>query len=460
MPIHRSSRGPSAPRPRRGEPIAGRPGRPGAEGFLRLAPVACLAVGLLVGTACAGPTSGAAEPGTRDGGQTFIAHRTDFEQAALLTGEVEAVRSIPLVVPETPSWRVELRWLAEDGELVEAGERVAELDDTEFVQVLEENELSLEEKLAELERRKAETTSSIREKEFAVTRSRAEVEKAELEADLPEGIVPRQDLADRQLELARARSELLKAEADLASERESTDAQLEIQQIEIEKARREIEAARKAIDELTIEAPVAGLFLVAELPWEDRRLQEGDTVWTGLSVGSIPDLESLRVVARLSDVDDGRVRPGMPARVVLDAYPDRVLAGTVSEVSSIAREEGRESLRRSFRVVVTLDESDPERMIPGMSARVEVVRDRRDGALVVPRQAVLGGAVDDDASSVGGDGDGDGARVRLANGELTPVGLGPCNAMVCVVEEGLDEGALLARPRNAEAGGEGREVAP
>jgi len=388
-----------------------------------------------------GQTTAAGAPGA---GRGLVAHRADFEQTVLLTGEVEAVRSIPLVVPETPSWRVELRWLAEDGKQVEAGERIAELDNTEFVEVLEQNELTLEESLAELERKKAETTSTIREKEFAVTRNRAEVEKAELEANLPEGIVPRQELADRRLDLVRAQSDLEKAEAELEAERQSSAAALEIQQIDIQKARREIEAARKAIDELALEAPVAGLFLVAELPWEDRALQEGDTVWTGLPVGSIPDLSSLQVVARLSDVDDGRVAVGMPARVVLDAYPDRVIAGTVSEVSSIAREEGRDSLRRFFRVVVKLAESDPERMIPGMSARVEVIRERQGGALVVPRQTVIDPV---ETAAEAAPGERAGARVLRADGEEMAVRLGACNAVVCVVEEGLEERTPLAAAR-------------
>lgn len=422
---------------------------------------ALLAVSLLIGaTACGGPVSGpAAAAGSSGLGEGLMARRADFEQTVLLTGEVEAVRSIPLVVPETPSWRVELRWLAEDGAMVEAGERVAELDDTEFVEVLEENELTLEEELADLERQKAETASTIREKEFEVTRNRAEVEKAELEANLPEGIVPRQELADRRLALARAQSDLEKAEAELVAERQSSAAQLEIQRIEIDKARREIEAARQAIDELALEAPVAGLFLVAELPWEDRALQEGDTVWTGLAVGSIPDLSSLQVAARLSDVDDGRIAVGMPARVVLDAYPERVIEGEVAEVASIAREEGRDSLRRSFRVVVTLAETDPERMIPGMSARVEVISGRREGALVVPRQTVIGAEVP--VSVEAGPAGEAGSRVLRADGEEVVVRLGACNAVVCVVEGGLEERTPLAavQPGLRRPGGRSGSVA-
>ncbi len=372
--------------------------------------------------------------------EALAVRRGPFEQTFLLTGELEAARAIQLTVPQTPSWRVDIRWLAEDGTAVETGDRVIELDNSEFVNDLEDKERSLQEKLSELERQEAETLDQIGQKEFAVTRAEAELKKARIQAELPEGIVPRQELADRRLELEKAEGELEKARAELRSEQESSEADLEIQRIEIEKARREIRVARASIEELTLEAPTDGLFLVETLRREDRKIQVGDTVWAGLTVGTIPDLSSLRVRARLPDVDDGRVLPGMAARVVLDAYPDEVLDGEVTKVTPIAREEGSESLRRFFDVEVALDESDPDRLIPGMSARVEVVRGTREDALLAPRAALVR-----DGAGSEGDGTDRAARALQADGELVPVRLGPCGSLECVVEDGLEAGTELAR---------------
>jgi multidrug resistance efflux pump len=395
--------------------------------FARLVLLGALGPIALAGSACEGPGTAPVSARPEGVGELSV-RRGSFEQTFLLTGELEAASAIQLPVPRTPSWRVEIRWLAEDGSPVHEGDRLVQFDNSDFVSDLEDKQVSLEEKLSELERKQAETLDQIRQKEFAVARARAELEKAKIEANLPEGIVPRQELADRELELANAEDELEKAAADLASEREASEADLEIQRIEIEKARREIDVARGAIEQLTLTAPTDGLFLVGELPWEDRTIQVGDTVWAGLTVGTIPDLSSLLVRGRLPDVDDGRVRIGMPARVVLDAYPAEVLDGEITRVSPIAREEGSDSLRRFFEVEIALDDSDPERMIPGMSARVEIVRTARDDALIVPRVTVARGG------SGGGDGDRDGARVRRADGSEVPVRLGPCNALECVLE--------------------------
>jgi len=430
----------------------------------------CLLFGAASQVACGGATPSRAAGNASTGAERSLqVHRGAFEQTALLTGEIEATRARNLSVPRTPSWRVDLRWIAEDGTPVHAGDRVAELDKSEFVQDLEDKELSLQEKLSELERKRAEVLDETRQKEFAVAKAEAELEKAKIKADLPAEIVPRQELAERKLDEEKAETELATARDELATQKRSSGADVDLQKIEIAKARREIDAARTAIEDLTIRAPEDGLFLVGDLPWEDRKLQVGDTVWAGLSLGSIPDLSSLRVSARLPDVDDGRVAPGMPARVVLDAYPGHVYPGTVSLVTPIAQEEGGESLRRFFRVQVTLDAGDPERMIPGMSARVEVVRSAMDDALLVPRTAV-----DFDSAEVPETGrplESSGAetaaeptsartaRVLLASGTRVPVRLGPCSSLECVVEDGVSEGARLAavHPRGG-AGPEGESA--
>ncbi len=102
----------------------------------------------------------------------------------------------------------------------------------------------------------------------------------------------------------------------------------------------------------------------------------------------------------------------------------------VTDISAVAQEDNRNSLRRSFRVVVRLDQIDPARMRPGLSARVVVRREARRDALLVPRSAL--------------DFDGSSPRVRLAAGRSTAVKIGPCNAQECVVVDGLTEGQRLA----------------
>lgn len=392
----------------------------------------------------------AAEGSAAGGGDALAVHRGVFERTVVLTGEIQAANAIELTVPRTPSWQVEVRWLAEDGSLVAAGERVAELDSSSFAGDLEEKEIGLAEKRSEREKRAAEILGDTRQKELEVVRRAGEVEKAELEADLPNGIIPRQELEERRMALDKARQEHAKALTDVESQRISATAQLGQLDVEIEKAQREIAAARDAIAELVLRAPVPGLFLVGDHPWEGRKLQVGDVIWVGLTVGSLPDLRSLVVETRLPDVDDGAIAPGMAARVVLDTYPADTYNGRVERLTPMAQEEQGDSLRRFFTALIDLDETDPERMIPGMSARVEVLAERREDVLLAPRAALAPPAPS------GGAGPSGPTLAFLPGGATREVRLGPCNALECVVEEGLEDGVRLAR----RPAGTGLEPAP
>ena len=181
---------------------------------------------------------------------------------------------------------------------------------------------------------------------------------------------------------------------------------------------------------MVLKSPRDGILVVADHPWEGRKIQLGDSVWVGLPVVSLPDLNLMQVEAKLSDVDDGRIGAGLPVLCVLDAYPERTYPGRIQEITPVAQEEAGRSLRRAYNVRIALDASDAERMRPGMSVKIEVHPAAREGVLMAPRAGLdLSGAR---------------PRARLASGELVDVTLGVCNPETCIIEVGVDDGARLA----------------
>ena len=142
-------------------------------------------------------------------------------------------------------------------------------------------------------------------------------------------------------------------------------------------------------------------------------------MFVGLALVLLPDPKSIRVTASLADVDDRKIAVGMPATIVLDAYPATTYSGHVASISAVAQENttNRQSLRRSFRVAVQLDRIDPARMRPGLSARVIIRRDAIENALLVPRAATP----------------------KLKK----DVRIGACNDFDCIVLSGLKDGESL-----------------
>lgn len=298
---------------------------------------------------------------------------TPYEPSRLLlTGELVALKSSTLTVPQTPTWMVQIRWLAQDGGAVKKGDIVAEFDNSTFAATLEEKRLALTEAEAEQVRVTEESRATETDRLLEVERKRIGLSKAKLEAAVPLELRSRREHEEKQLALKKAEAELQKALTELEGFRKGAEADRRIREIAIEKAKREIRTTEAAVDALTLRAPEDGLVVIGDTPRDRRKIQVGDQLWPGVIVARLPDLSGLRVEASLYDVDDGRLEPGMTAVVTADAFADRPMTGRVEEVAAVAQQPTNDSLRRVFRVVLSIAEKPFEGLRPGLSAKVEI----------------------------------------------------------------------------------------
>jgi multidrug resistance efflux pump len=347
----------------------------------RFAPTLALALAC----ACSGVE---ADRPRAEGSRTGDARRGDFERHLLLSGVLEAVRSTQLTAPNVPTNELHIRWIEEDGAFVRAGQKVLEFDNDAFASVIEDLKLNRRKEEKELARFLAQIRAEEAEKAFQVQAKEIEVEKAALKADVPPEILPLREFEERQLALERARIELEKARSDLDAHRRTQAEETRLKELSLEKTIYAIETAEAAIDALALRSPTDGVLVIATIPWEGRKVAVGDNVWPGFPLLELPDLSEMRVRALLSDVDDGRLAPGMKARVALDAYPEVEFDAEVSSITPVAQETSPRALRRAFTVNVRLERTDPERMRPGMAAKVRVTMESRRDVLLVPRSAV------------------------------------------------------------------------
>jgi multidrug resistance efflux pump len=373
-------------------------------------------------------------PGPRE----LRVRKAPFANELVLAGELEAARGDNLAVPPLPSWQTAIKWLAEDGALIQAGAPVAELDNSALTADLDGKRQADTQARQELQQREGEWEADLEQKKLDLDKKTSELEKAKIEAKLPKDLVSGRVYEENQTTLRRATVEYEKALDLLRSRRVAVDSERRNLLLRIEKARREIARAETGIEALMLRAPKTGIVVVRDHPWEGRKLQAGDPVWVGFPIAMLPDLSSLRVSAVLADVDDGKIAAGMPVVVTLDGYPSMPVTGKITSISAVAQESRRASLRRHFDVKIQLDKLDPDRMRPGLSARVVVRRETAPSVLLAPRAAL--------------DFSGKTPRARLANGDDVDVKLGPCNAQDCVVVSGLEENQKLARILEAKRG--------
>ncbi|HEY0706206.1 MAG TPA: hypothetical protein VGG33_05380, partial [Polyangia bacterium] len=277
----------------------------------------------LAAPAACGPSPAEVRAAAKPSPASGVVTRGDFERRLLLTGEVDAVTAVELKVPRVPNGKTPLRFLSPEGTEVKAGQIVAELDSSSFVVEIKDRSLQLSQAEIDLQRQASQNGVTEADRALEVERKRAAMQRAEIDADVPEGILPKRDYLEKQLVLRRMKVDLEKAEEALELARRSAQTDLTVKRIAIEKLRRAMTDAEQAVTLLTLRAPSDGTVIVAEHPEERRKLQEGDDVFMGMTVVRVTNSNARRVRAQLLDVDDGKIAAGMPARVVLDADPAR-----------------------------------------------------------------------------------------------------------------------------------------
>jgi len=102
------------------------------------------------------------------------------------------------------------------------------------------------------------------------------------------------------------------------------------------------------------------------------------------------DASCLYVEAPMDEVDAPKIMVGQPARITLDALPNKIFMGKVKRVAPYI--VAVEKQARTIDIEVSFDEQvDAEKLLVGFSADVEVVLDYHENVLRVPTSALLDG---------------------------------------------------------------------
>jgi HlyD family secretion protein len=108
----------------------------------------------------------------------------------------------------------------------------------------------------------------------------------------------------------------------------------------------------------------------------------------GSVLAIIADMSQILVEAEVGETEVVGITVGLPAKIHVDAIPEKTYAGHVTEIgSSAAAHQGTASGLRYFKVKVAFDDAD-ERLRPGMTSQVSIVTKSSEHSLIVPIQSV------------------------------------------------------------------------
>ena len=223
-------------------------------------------------------------------------------------------------------------------------------------------------------------------------------------------------------EVAVAQARRGRAEQDLQEIHDRRALQIALQEATVAAAQAKIAGAMRRYEDSTLKAPWDGY--ISSIPVESGQdIESFEVILTVINSGIV------NVEGSVDEIDVLSLKRESPVTVTIDALPDQMIEGVITNISPTAtNEQGVVTFEVAIEVVIPEDVTLQE----GLSAIARAVA-REERGIVIPLQAVSYGD--------------EGAYVRMQDesGAIIqrPVTLGSSDGFFAIVEDGLSEGERI-----------------
>ncbi len=264
---------------------------------------------------------------------TVKAEKTNITTSVTATGTIEPVTSVDV---GTQVSGIVSKIYVDYNSIVKTGQVIAELDRTNLISELQSTQANLKSVQSELDYQKAnyERYKTLHEK----------------------GLISTNDFEQ-------ARLSYIKAQQSVTQMQQS------------------VKRAQTNLGYATITSPIDGVVL-------SKEVEEGQTVASSYSTPTLfkiaRDLTDMRVIADVDEADIGEVKEGLRVTFSVDAFPDDVFEGKVTQVRQQATTESNVV---TYEVVISAPNQDLK-LKPGLTANVNIHTLDLHDVLAVPLKAL------------------------------------------------------------------------
>lgn len=211
---------------------------------------------------------------------------------------------------------------------------------------------------------------------------KADLIRAEALLKRDDGFYERQKKLYNEKLISKEKLETSQAQHDISK------AQHEAILFQIKQAEASLESSLDNLRKTVYNSPIDGIIT-------SLRVEEGEIALVGTMnnpgtvLMTIADLSVMEVEVEVDETDVVEVKLGQNAEVRVDAFPDTIISGKVTEIGSSALQilsASQES--KDFKVVITL-ETPPENLKPGLSASADIIAAEKKDVLAVPISALV-----------------------------------------------------------------------
>jgi HlyD family secretion protein len=366
-----------------------------------------------------------------------LVEQKDLVRAIRLHGIVEAVESHAIAAPRLSGQGLGtliITKLVNSGSSVHRGDVLVEFDRQAQLRNVLDKQAEYRDLTEQIKKMQADQATSRAADETELKKAEDAEKTAALEVKKNE-IVSKIDAEKNLLNLEEARATFQQLKETFDLKRRAAQADLKVLEIQCARARAAMNWAQGNTKKMVIHSPVDGVAVINST-WKGGSMsdvQEGDEVRPGSAFMQVVNPGQMQVRVRVNQADVDDLHEGQSAHIHLDAYPDLSFTGKVERIATVAQTSAFYNKVRIFTVLFFINGSDPK-LLPDLSAAVDVELERDPNVLVVPRDAVFT--------------DHGRAYVRVRNGsafDRREVTVGAANDIEQIIVSGVEKGAVLLR---------------
>ncbi|HKL50699.1 MAG TPA: efflux RND transporter periplasmic adaptor subunit [Wenzhouxiangellaceae bacterium] len=302
--------------------------------------------------------------GGQPGGNRIEADPVERGDITRIVSSVGSVRALNTVEVGSQLSGQVIELFADFNTPVESGDLLARIDPQTFERRVQEADANLAVALANVAIQAA-----------SIQRAEANLKAARREFERQASLVEKGSVSESALDASEAAYQSALAEVAIArAQHQNANATV---------AQREaaLEAARIDLERTEIRSPINGVVI-------ERAVDIGQTVAASLQAPILftiaQDLTEIQIEASVDEADIGSVREDAEASFTVDAFTGDEFRGRVAQVRLAPNEEGNVV---TYTVVINARNPD-RRLLPGMTASIDIVTGRVDDALRVSNAAV------------------------------------------------------------------------
>jgi HlyD family secretion protein len=261
---------------------------------------------------------------------------------------------------------------------VKEGQVIAQIDPAIFEAQVEQGKASVLNAQANL----LNAQANLENAKANSTKAEVAVFDAKRTLDRNQPLLEKKIIAQATMDTAQTNYDTAVAQKDVAKAQvESAKSMIESFKAQVEQTKAALRVAETNLRYSTIRSPVNGTVI-------SRNVDVGQTVAASLQAPTLftiaKNLAEMQVDSNVSEADVGRIAVGQDATFTVDAYPERIFRGKVSEIRNAPIIVQNVV---TYDVVILVDNKDLK-LKPGMTANVSIMIAHREGALKIPNAAL------------------------------------------------------------------------